>query len=168
MTSALSNMNDLKDKLSEQIKVSIFNMLPDDKIAELVDAEINAFFEEPGAEYWAVIQQSGYGSDQRAKIMARVSPFRLIVWNQLTKHLESNLDELFKSPEFIKRCHIGDESVKKDIQSKAMNRQEQIALGMASIVFDRMISESLITASEQTKSALEIAVRNVMIFNEHL
>lgn len=168
MTSALSNMNDLKDKLSEQIKVSIFNMLPDDKIAELVDAEINAFFEEPGAEYWAVIQQSGYGSDQRAKIMARVSPFRLIVWNQLTKHLESNLDELFKSPEFIKRCHIGDESVKKDIQSKAMNRQEQIALGMASIVFDRMISESIITASQQTKSALEIAVRNVMIFNEHL
>lgn len=168
MNNALSNINDLKDKLSEQIKVSIFNMLPEDKIAELVDAEIKAFFEETGAEYWAVTQQSGYGSDQRAKIMAKVSPFRLIVWNQLTKHLESNLDELFKSPEFIKRCHIGDESVKKDIQSQAMNRQEKIALGMASIVFDRMICDSLFGANQEIKSALQIAVRNVMIESGHL
>ncbi|HFQ5056291.1 TPA: hypothetical protein ACGU7J_001673 [Vibrio vulnificus] len=168
MTNALSNINELKDKLSEQIKVSIFNMLPDDKIAELVEAEINAFFDEPGTEYWAVTQQSGYGHDQRAKIMARVSPFRLIVWNQLTKHLESNLDELFKSPEFIERCHIGDESVKEDIRNKSMSRQESIALGMASVLFDKMIGESLLRANLDTKSALEIAVRNVMVENGHL
>lgn len=163
MSNALSNINDLKEKLSEQIKVSIFNMLPDDKIAELVDSEIKSFFDEPGAEYWAVTQSSRYGEDQKAKIMARVSPFRLIVWNQLTKHLESNLDELFRSPDFIDRCKIGDQSVKDDIQKLAMTRQEKIALGMASVLFDRMISESLMNAEYQTKSALKLAVRNVMI-----
>ncbi|EKZ9178192.1 hypothetical protein RFA54_001648 [Vibrio vulnificus] len=168
MTNALSNINDLKDKLSEQIKVSIFNMLPDDKIADLVEEEIKAFFEEPCAEYWAVTQQSGYGSDQRAKIMARVSPFRLIVWNQLSKHLERNLDELFGSPEFIARCQIGDESVKDDIQNQAMSRQERIALGMASVLFDRMVGDSLLNATRETKSALYFAVQNVMSENGHL
>jgi hypothetical protein len=164
MQNQLANMGDLKEKISEQIKVSIFNLLPEDKITQMVEGEINAFFEEASANYWTIEESGGaYGGSRREAIKARVSPFRLLVWNQLSKHLEQQLKELFESEEFISRCVIGDADVKKDIQDAAMLRQERIALNLASSMFDRMIGESLLSGQAETSSALHIAVRNVLI-----
>lgn len=165
MSNDLVNMNDLKTKVSEQIKVAIFNLLPDDKIADMVEVEINAFFEEPGSNFWAVEESRGgsmYNSNNKAVIQAKVSPFRLMVWSQLQKHLSDQLDEIFKSDEFTTRCQIGDGQVKDDIQKAAMTRQEQIALSMSSVMFDRMIGESIMMGTNETKSAIEMAVFDVL------
>lgn len=165
----VTNMGDIKDKISEQIKVSIFNMLPEDKITQMVEDEINAFFEAPGANYWAVEQTgSTYARSEKTVIQAKVSPFRLLVWNQLNDHLKSQLDSLFDSPEFIHRCAIGDGQVKEDIQKAAMTRQESIALSMASLLFDRMIGDTILMGAQETKSAIQMAVFNILAENNQL
>ena len=46
MNNELINAADIKEKVVEQVKVSFMNLIPEDSFAELVEKEINAFFEE--------------------------------------------------------------------------------------------------------------------------
>lgn len=155
----LMNMQDVQAKISEQVKVSMFNLIPDEKVQELVESEINAYFEAGTANFF-VKKESGYGSNQQS-IEAKVSPFRLLVWEQLNKVLSDKLQEIFKSPEFIERCIIGDGD-KAAIQDAAMARQEKIALSMAAMLFQRAIEESLRNAVYDTTGEINHSVSQIM------
>lgn len=160
----LMNMKDVQAKISEQVKVSMFNLIPDDKIQELVESEINAYFEAGTADFF-VIKESGYQRNEQS-IQAKVSPFRLLVWEQLNKVMNVKLKEVFSSPEFLGRCIIGDED-KSNAESIAMDRQEKIALSMASTLFNNAISESLRMAAWDTQSDISQSVGLIMQNNLH-
>lgn len=160
----LMNMKDVQAKISEQVKVSMFNLIPDEKVQELVEGEINAYFEAGTADFFAT-KESGYGRNQQS-IQAKVSPFRLLVWEQLNSVMSEKLKEVFNSPEFRTRCIIGDED-KTGLENVAMARQETIALQMASQVFTRAIEESLSIAACDTQSNISNSVGIIMQNNLH-
>lgn len=93
----LLNMNDLKVKITDQVKVSFFNLLPDDKFKELVDTEVKAFFEATSAEFTvAEISTAGYyGRSDRLKLTTPISPFRAIVWNECNKQVVDKIKGMF-------------------------------------------------------------------------
>lgn len=154
----LVTMKDVQDKILEQVKVSMFNLLPDEKVQELVEKEIAAYFDCCTENF--VVPSVHYGN--KYEIKAAVSPFRLLVWQQLNDILSDNLNKIFKSEEFIKRCIIGDAATA-DIEKAAMVRQEKIALNMATIMFDRLISESLQKATYETRSDISNGIVGILL-----
>lgn len=154
----LVTMKDVQDKIREQVKVSMFNLLPDEKVQELVEKEIAAYFDCCTENFF--VPSNHHGS--KLEIQAAVSPFRLLVWQQLNKVLSANLDKIFNSEEFIKRCIIGDATTG-DIESAAMVRQEKIALSMATLMFDSLISESLRRATYDTRSEISRGVVELLL-----
>jgi len=158
----LMNMQDVQAKISEQVKVSMFNLIPDEKVQELVENEISAYFESGTADFFAVKEKASYGSHEKQSIQSKVSPFRLLVWEQLNIVLGDKLQEIFKSPEFLSRCIIGDGD-KANIENSAMARQEKIAVGMAAIVFNQAITESLRVAAYDTRGDISQSIAAIMM-----
>ncbi|MGL4712440.1 MAG: hypothetical protein ACRCWP_07735 [Shewanella sp.] len=157
----LMNMQDVQAKISEQVKVSMFNLIPDEKVQELVESEISAYFESGTADFFAIKEKASYESHEKQSIQAKVSPFRLLVWEQLNSVLSAKIQEVFDSPEFLTRCVIGDGD-KVNIENAAMARQEKIAVGMASAVFNQAIAESLRMAVYDTRGDISQRIAIIM------
>lgn len=153
----LMNMQDIKTQISEQIKVSLFNLLPEDKLVELVENELNAYFSEPVTEFWAVTETYDYSKPKLSGIAAKVSPFRLLVWTEINAQLKDSISAILESPEFYARCTLGDEA-SEAITRSAMSRQEAIALSMVTRAFDSVISETIRLSATDTNHSIRMSV----------
>lgn len=96
---------DFKTKLSERIKDMLMDMIPEDKINGLIDAEIKAFFETPSESYVMTGEARDRSTDYWAanksvNITVKATPFRALVWGECHKYLDSKIKEVFQSPEF--------------------------------------------------------------------
>lgn len=113
-------MNELDSKqyvnvLRERIRAAVMDLIPEEQLDKLIQTEIEAFFK-PDADFIFESKQTGYGNKMVAQVP--VSPFRVIVWDQLRaivspmlekalvarqEHLKDMLEDHFKqkvSPDF--------------------------------------------------------------------
>lgn len=102
--------------LRDRIRAAAMDLIPEEQLDKLIQSEIEAFFT-PDANFIFESKQTGYGN---TKMVAQVpvSPFRVIVWDQLRaivspmlekalvarqEHLKDMLEDYFKqkvSPDF--------------------------------------------------------------------
>lgn len=87
MTNELMNMQDLKEKITENVKLNFFNLIPDDKFEKLVNDEIKVFFEATSEEF-SIIPTS-YNNNQ-IKITTPISPFRAIVSTKIENYFKED------------------------------------------------------------------------------
>ncbi len=73
----------LKKRVSETIQASFGALIPEATWQAMVDKEVKAFFEEPGAE-WVVAQINGsYQRDALHTLQSKMTPFRRMVWEKV-------------------------------------------------------------------------------------
>lgn len=93
------NMQGLKDKITEKVKTSFFELLPDDKFQELVDKEIQDFFSATTEQFSIANIDSSWNSTSYF-LKTPISPFRAIVWNQCQAMVASKLQHIFSDQGF--------------------------------------------------------------------
>jgi hypothetical protein len=102
MQSSTSNLpisTEMQQNLSLRIKDMLMGMIPDDRINDMIQKEISAFFTEENAEFTFTEESAGYHSDKRQRMHTRVSPFRAMVWAECSKHAKKMIGDFFENPE---------------------------------------------------------------------
>jgi len=95
----LAISKEFNEKIVESLRNSIGMMLPEDKLAELVTKEFNAFLVEEVE--WKVEEQRGsWNSDAKMALVTRMSPFRKIVFDLIHTELNDKIRSVLSSPEF--------------------------------------------------------------------
>jgi len=133
MSNDLTTFQQVQEKIKESVKVQFFNMLPDEAFQAMIEKEIAAFFEVQGAEFTL----KG-GSYDRQKLIAEISPFRLMVWEQVKTLTAIRMKTVLESDEFKQACMgPGQESQLKDC---ALSRFDSLAVAMAGeyMIFQNM------------------------------
>lgn len=147
----LTTFQQVQDKIKEQVKVQFFNMLPDDAFQKLIDEEINAFFEVKGAEY-TVKQSRGYNGD---KLVAELSPFRALVWEQVRELTKARMKVVFESEEFTQACASpGAESM---LRQAGVDRFDRLCIAMAGVFFGQMMDQAMFTVKQDVYNAVQNA-----------
>jgi hypothetical protein len=93
----LLNMEDIKTKIQESVKVRFFELLPDEKFKELVNTEVNEFFNATIQKFNIVNNNCYYGNSRTVELNTPVSPFRAIIWNECNKLVQEKIQSIFAS-----------------------------------------------------------------------
>lgn len=84
----------LKKRVSETIQASFGALIPEATWQAMVEKEVKAFFEDPGAE-WVVTQINGsYQRDALHTLQTRMTPFRRLVWEKVQGLCKAKIEEL--------------------------------------------------------------------------
>ena len=93
----LLNMEDIKTKIQESVKVRFFELLPDEKFKELVNTEVNDFFNATIQKFNIVNNSNNYYGNRTFELNTPISPFRAIVWNECNKLVQEKIQTIFNS-----------------------------------------------------------------------
>lgn len=113
MSGALTTIQgEFQERVKNHIKDTFVSLIPEEQFAQMVNAEIKAFFEDPTEFIW---ESGGYNSPEKLK--AKITPFRQLVWRQVKAIVESELlkwfagDQEAQFREFVQEL-LGTETVK--------------------------------------------------------
>ena len=167
----LMNFQGVKEKITEKVKVSFFELLPDDKFTELVNSEIKAFFESTieDFEIKSVKERSySYGSDStvNVKLTTPISPFRAIVWGECKALVIKKLDTYFTDEGFatiyngIYDANSGTLINTVSLTDKLKDELKVQASSLAAIFFERMFADAFNRSAPNIIQAAKDQIRN--------
>jgi type II secretory ATPase GspE/PulE/Tfp pilus assembly ATPase PilB-like protein len=149
---ALINMKDVKEKITEQVKVSFMNLIPPNKFKDLVDAELKAFFEDERKFTMVDSKESSYGYNERWTLDTPMTPFRQMVWQEVRKLATEKFEEVKTTTDWAAEIdQVWDEEKQeftKVYQTEAASRADTLAMAMASQFFKHIVT----TAMQSTTS----------------
>lgn len=101
---ALALNDGLREKLSTKIKEALFDLLPEEKINELITAEIRAFFEDESFKMEVREEEpANLGLDRNARkaivLTAKVSAFRHLVRQSIIPEVEKRIKKALNDSE---------------------------------------------------------------------
>ena len=86
----------LKKRVSETIQASFGALIPESTWQAMVDKEVKAFFEEPGAEW--IVEKRGDGrwnsTDTITTLQSKMTPFRRMVWEKVQELCKAKIESL--------------------------------------------------------------------------
>lgn len=154
--SDITTFQHVQDKIKESVKVQFFDLLPDEAFQKLIQEEINAFFEVEGKEY--VLKSGSYGN---STLVAKISPFRVLVWDQVKELTKDRINQILDSPEFKEACMgPGTDTL---LVEAGKDRFERLAIAMSGTFFQQVMSQAMYQTKMDIGSALNSAGINVSI-----
>jgi hypothetical protein len=157
MTNELMNMQDLKEKITENVKLNFFNLIPDDKFEKLVNDEIKAFFETT-SEKFTIKGITNY--NKVSKLTTPISPFRAIVWNQCRDIVIARLEKHFRSPEFQTGSEYIDGDYRVLLSDKFEKVLEEKANKLAATFFRDMFAMAIQSSIPDIVNATKDSISN--------
>ena len=154
--SELTNFQQVQDRIKEQVKVQFFNMLPDEAFQELIKKEIEAFFSNEDSK-WDFVKTSHYSNV--TSLQASVSPFRLLVWEQVRNQTAERLKKAYESEEFKIACLSSD--LDGELNKAAQNRFEQLCIAMAGSMFQNLMNQAIFQIKQDIYSSLSASNVNI-------
>ncbi len=136
--SELTNFQQVQDRIKEQVKVQFFNMLPDEAFQQLIQKEIEAFFTNEHSK-WEFNRTSSYSNV--TALEASVSPFRLLVWEQVRNHTAKRMKDVFESDAFKDACMSS--KLEGELGDAAKSRFEALCIAMAGSFFQQVMSQAI-------------------------
>ena len=135
-----------QEKVGEQVKGMMFNMLPDDQFAALVKKEWDAFFEEPTEKIEVAKYSSGYQQPDRYHVQAAVSPFRTMVGGALIPELQKRMQTLMQSEEWqmtvSETWNDGVCEINAELSDAMQKRFEAMSMKMVQGLFQNMMVQT--------------------------
>lgn len=155
----LAVSQEFQDNLSKKIKDQFFDMLPEEKFKELIEKEMSAFFEDTADFEIKHERNSGFGySEGSSKIISKVSPFRLIIWECLNELCRERLREFLDSDEL--RVGVGYDSEGRthtfELSELLDKKLEQMAMSMAKNMFRDMFGQAV----QAAKNDIDMTMQN--------
>jgi hypothetical protein len=154
--SEITTFQHVQDKIKESVKVQFFNLLPDEAFQKLIQEEINAFFEVKNEEY--VLKSGSYNN---STLVAKISPFRVLVWDQVKELTKVRMKELLESPEFKEAC-MGP-GTDTSLVEAGKDRFERLAIAMSGTFFQQVMLQAMHQTKMDINAALNSAGINVSI-----
>lgn len=84
----------LKKRVSETIQASFGALIPEATWQAMVDKEVKAFFEDPGAEWTITTINASYQRDALAILQSKMTPFRRMVWEKVQELCKAKIEAL--------------------------------------------------------------------------
>ena len=163
MDQNLLNMNDLKVKITDQVKISFFNLLPDDKFKELVDTEVKAFFEATSEEFSVaeVRNDGGYYRSDKLKMTTPISPFRAIVWAECHKQVVVKINNMFGEAGIHVGNYWGPNGEQGKILSPMLEEMlKRQATDLAASFFQQMFAQAFQTVAPKITEDVVCRIKN--------
>jgi hypothetical protein len=150
------------------------DLIPKEKIDELVDKEINAFFE---TEQLLTVEVTkvevdnpnyepsrGYGYNNEKKITreaiafgSKMTPFRQLVWTELHQHLQPKIKALLTAEDSKVKAEMDkwvNQSAAPVLHENYQSMFTHLAMGMSNMMLHRMMRDAATTAHANMAMAL--------------
>lgn len=90
---------DFKEKVTSKVRDTFMDLIPEETLNELVQKEINDFFNVTSEKFRIVIENRnfGYSNSGSASVEMMVSPFRALVWEEVKSLVMPSLKKIFES-----------------------------------------------------------------------
>lgn len=142
MTGLAINQQDFQKRITEHVQQTFFNLLPEQAFADLVQKEVDAFFNATSEDFKIVSLGSGWSSNGYA-LTQRVSPFRQMVWNELHKLVDAKLKEHFESEGFTSVVAFDQFGESHTLNELMEGKLEAMATKLASAMFTNMFGQAI-------------------------
>lgn len=157
----LAVSQEFQDNLSKKIKDQFFDMLPEEKFKELIEKEMSFFFD--GAADFEIKSErhSGFGyAEGSTKIVSKVTPFRLIIWECLNELCRERLQEFLHSDNLKVVVGYDEHGAQQthELSELLDKKLEDMAATMAKNMFSNMFG----AAVQQSKQELEMTMHNAL------
>lgn len=156
----LAVSQEFQDNLSKKIKDQFFDMLPEEKFKELIEKEMSAFFEDTADFEIKHERNSGFGySEGSSKIISKVSPFRLIIWECLNELCRERLQEFLNSDNLKVVVGYDEHGGQQTLElSELLDKKlESIAMDMAKNMFSGMFGAAVQQAKQEIETSVNTA-----------
>lgn len=154
--SDLVQMKDLKERVAETVRSSFGELIPKDKWVELVEKEIDAYFESQVTWEWDATSRGSYNSYQ-ALLKTKTTPFRQQVWSAVHEIIRERLNEYLDSEGFKKKVkyEAGDVlEASNELPDKMEERLEEWAGKMAAVAFRGIFEEAVSQARQDIANSI--------------
>lgn len=172
MSTALELPSNFRDAMRERILSSLIDLMPKEKIDELVASEVRAFFETTqlltvaattvevsNPQYSA---GSGYHQDRKVKkeclaFGSHMTPFRQLVWSTLHAALEPQLQAMLADDTQELKTSLADwliEKAKPDLTTTNRELFNNMVMGMAAMQMRNTMLEALSTSHMTLRNVL--------------
>ncbi len=172
MSTALELPSNFRDAMRERILSSLIDLMPKEKIDELVASEVRAFFETPqlltvaantvevsNPQYSA---GSGYHQDRKVKkeclaFGSHMTPFRQLVWSTLHAALEPQLQAMLADDTQELKTSLAEwliEKAKPDLTTTNRELFNNMVMGMAAMQMRNTMLEALTTSHMSLRNVL--------------
>lgn len=154
--SELTTFQQVQERIKEQVKVQFFNMLPDEAFQQLIQKEIEAFFEVTDQKF-DIRKGDNWGS--YAKLQADVSPFRLLVWEQVKDHTAHRMKQVFESDAFKEACMSSE--LQGELGDAAKSRFESLCIAMAGSFFQQVMQQAIFQTKQDVYGSIQASGYNL-------
>ena len=104
----VNNAQAFKERVAESVRASFGMLIPEEDWQAMVDKEVKAFFEDTKTHFELIDKHNGYvgyGSASKKVLVAEgLTPFRVLVWEQLHKLVKPKITEYFNTHEDWMTC----------------------------------------------------------------
>ena len=138
--SDLIKPTDFKEKVTELVLNSFASLIPEDKLAALVDEQITAFFEEPVDLTFVQVAQ-GY-SYNTTKLNSPMTPFRALVWTKVSSIIHKELESYFTRPEGKLQSLVHEMVAATNVEDNTLTLAQQLSLQMASTMMSSVAAQA--------------------------
>lgn len=165
MTSSkqLAVSEEFNERVSKKVKDVFMDLLPEEVFHEMVSKEMTAFFEE-SVEFEIVKGESGGFSRPSTpdKIVGKVSPFRLIVWEVVNELVREKTNEFIYSDDFkteIYHNEFGQQQTT-ELNEFLDKKLEDFAMRMARNMFKDLFAAAVTNAQQAASMEVNTALAN--------
>jgi hypothetical protein len=162
---------ELQERLSSKIKEALFDLLPEEKVNELLAAEIKGFFETE-VDFILDTVPGGYNTDPLARLKYRATPLTVMVHGQVHKFFKEKLEAFFAGPEFKSgldkvwkhdpKTGHGEYVLEGELTELFDQRLQAYTMDMAKNMFANLFAQTIDRAKQDTQLAILDASRNRM------
>lgn len=142
------NQQDFQKRVTEHVQSTFLNLLPEQAFAELVEKEIDAFFNATSENFKLTRLGSSWGSGDYA-LTQRVSPFRQMVWHEVHKLVDVRLKEHFESEGFSSAVHFDEFGEVHTLNALMEDKLEKMATKLAAAMFSNMFGQAVTAAKHE-------------------
>lgn len=156
---SLMSNKDFSERVTEKVRDVFMDLIPDDKLAELVSKEVSAFFD--GEVDFLVTEKQGYGSAQ-GKVISRVSPFRLIVWETVNKLVRDKINEHLESDQFKVDLYYNEfgQSQVHELNEFMEKKLEAFTMEMSRNMFRDLFATAINASQQAARSEIQQSIAN--------
>lgn len=149
----LVSTTDFKEKVTEKVRATFMDIIPEEALNELVQKEINDFFNVTSENFTLKVTANrfGYNNGNDAEVEMRVSPFRHLVWQQVRNLVDPALKGIFESEEWkteVAYDNLGKQEVR--INELLDAKLEQYVTIMAKAMFQQAFGAAVEASKADT------------------
>ena len=148
---------DFKERVTNKVRDVFMELISEETLTELVNAEIKAFFEVESSTYTSR-SLGGYGNQR--EFVTSCTPFRLIVWEEVRKQIQPKLQEVFDSDAWkTETFWVGNEQ-QTQINELLEKKLESMVTKMAASMFHNMFAQAVQGAKWDLQNDVQTILQN--------